>query len=52
MQTFDDLEALALMWLGLMFLVGSVGAMIASAIQHRLNRRRPMAVYKGKQNVR
>lgn len=53
MQSFDDFELLALMWLGLVFLVGFVATMVSSAIESWRKRRRPMATFKkGNRNVR
>lgn len=53
MQTFDDYDILALMWLGLVFLVGFVATMVSSAIERLRQRRKPMATFKkGNRNVR
>jgi len=54
MQTFDDLEVLALIWLCLVFLIGTFGAFFVALIRIvSPPTRRPMATFKkGNRNVR
>ena len=54
MQTFDDLEILSLIWLCLVMLIGTFGAILAAFIRIvSPPSRRPMATFKkGNRNVR
>jgi hypothetical protein len=53
-QTFDDIEILSLIWLCLMMLIGTFGAILVAFIRIvSLPSRRPMATFKkGNRNVR
>lgn len=54
MQTFDDLEILSLIWLCLVLLIGTFGAIFVAFVRIWLPpTRRPMATFKkGNRNVR
>ena len=54
MQTFDDLEILSLLWLCLVMLIGTFGAIFVALIRIvSPSSRRPMANFKkGNRNVR